>query len=223
LRIELSGGTPLGFTGNLNVKPGGDQQNRGWYLGPGITGQLALRIVALRRDSDAGAVLLPLRLAAEGCGLGARTQIGYGVVRCDDRLELPHLPASVDAQDSGDLPNLRDMFFAKFRFNVGRADWWKQVAGLATLDGGLAKWVASGSVPIAAAIKDCIRRNEHVALTLYREGMGDPRAAAPPVGPACRDEPGDRRYRPRWPSPRSGRHTSRPRHPRPARRRRDRA
>lgn len=156
-RIELSGGTPFGFTKNLNVKPRGDQQNRGWYLGPGITGQVTFRIVALRRDADAGAVVLPLMLAAEWSGLGARTQIGYGVVRCDDRLEVPHLPDSLDRWDSGDLPNLRDMFFAKIRFDVARSDWWKRVSGLAKLNGRVEEWVASGSVPIAPAIKDWLR------------------------------------------------------------------
>lgn len=157
LRIEVSGGTPIGFTGNLNVKPRGNRQNRGWYLGPGLTGQPVLRIVPLRRDTDVGAVVLPLKLVAGWSALGARTQIGYGVVRLQDDLEAMCLPAFQSAEDTTGLPNLRDMFFAKVGFEVEREDWWRRVAGLADLGSRLEEWVKSSSVPIAPAMKDWLR------------------------------------------------------------------
>jgi CRISPR-associated protein Cmr1 len=147
----------IGSTGNLNVKPRGNRQNRGWYLGPGLTGQPVLRIVPLRRDADVSAVVLPLKLVAGWSALGARTQIGYGVVRLQDGLEAPRLPAPQGGEDTTDLPTLRDMFFSKVGFEVEREDWWRSVAGLADLGRRLEEWVKSGSVPIAPAMKDWLR------------------------------------------------------------------
>ena len=181
-RLEISGGkTNPCFESDSAIafKPhGGD---RGWRLGSGVVGDLTLNVVPLRAAFDPIAVYMPLLLASKWGGLGARTQVGFGVTAIS-RVEAAvsqlvleksgswhdRLRSAAMLKDNG-LPDLRQFFFAKVRF-VGTTDWWKQVKGIRNAlenDRSVIEWVNGssetlprerrGSVPIAPAIKDWMR------------------------------------------------------------------
>lgn len=175
--------------GTINIKPSG--RNRGWFLGSGLTGNVELRIIPLDRRAEINLFLLPLLIAAKWAAIGAKTQLGYGVVELSNasvlsklasecfknslneiiKKELVRCETDKDKNNSSntELPNLKDMFFAKVQFKVNSEDWWKEVDGIKeALDQEgkklqeknsqiLKAWYNSGSVPIAPAIKNWLR------------------------------------------------------------------
>lgn len=169
-RLEVSGGT-LCFDDHrpIPLKPSG--RTRGWFLGSGLVGDLTMTIIPLRSGFDKMAVLLPLAIAARWGGLGARTQLGYGVVHVPDEslFYVGELDAWCDGLPQGTngdfqvLPDLRDFFFTKLQFTVtpgDHGDWWKEVDGIKntlTNDNRIQEWSRSGSVPIAPALKNWMR------------------------------------------------------------------
>ena len=177
-RLNVSGGRRV-FTGSaLNIKP--SRRNRGWYLGSGVMGTTNLEIIPLDGDFDESLVLLPLLLASNWGGIGAKTQHGYGVVKIEDcpkidfnrfrkaiekitnQQRLSKLRIELRHGSNNGLPDLREMFFAKVQFEITDTDWWKRVDGLSTYvdDPRMIEWISSGSVPVAPAIKNWLRYKE---------------------------------------------------------------
>ncbi len=182
-RLDVSGGTRTFFGNALKIKPSG--RNRRWYLGSGVVGEIDLKITPLDKDFNESLVLLPLVIASNWGGIGAKTQHGYGVVEIRDYPEvnfeqfkdaiekltnedrLSKFGINLRQQDNDRLPNLKDMFFAKVQFEVTDTDWWKRVDGIAPRqqdgyrgyvnDPRMINWINSGSVPIAPAMKNWLR------------------------------------------------------------------
>lgn len=183
-RLEFTGGKKVFDDGAINIRP--DGRNRGWYLGSGLVGQIDLKIIALDRDFNENLLLLPLIVASKWGALGAKTQHGYGVVEFEQEKDLKiddlknalnkilhsgRLNIEERKNGNNELPNLKEMFFAKVRFEVKSDDWWKKVDGIAergqigqknyyegyTNDPRMKAWINSGSVPIAPAIKNWLR------------------------------------------------------------------
>ncbi|MGB9794839.1 type III-B CRISPR module RAMP protein Cmr1 [Caldisericum exile] len=154
-RLEISGGTKVFDDGAINIKPTG--RNRGWYLGSGLTEEIpeitkipeiTLYIVPLDRDFDDNILLMPLTIAANWGGIGARTQHGYGVVelgsksgikldgfknalnRILDSNRLNKLEIRERKEKNTFLSNIKEIFFAKVQFNVQSDNWWKEVDGI---------------------------------------------------------------------------------------------
>lgn len=145
-RLELNGGRRVFDGGSLNIRP--DGRNRGWYLGSGLVGDIELNIVPVSSHFDESLILLPLALAANWGGIGAKTQIGYGVVEIENSLNkdfnkfsdsivgiienerLSALGIELRNGNNDDFPNLKEMFFAKVQFEVENNDWWKEVDGI---------------------------------------------------------------------------------------------
>jgi len=181
-RLNISGGKRAFVGGAINVKPSG--RNRGWYLGSGVVGEINLGITSLDKDFDESLILLPLVLASNWGGIGAKTQHGYGVVEIEDCPEinfsrfkeaiekitkkerLSKLKINLRHKSSNGLPNLKEMFFAKAQFEA-EDEWWRNVDGICPRkqdnyrgyinDQRMTNWIRSGSVPIAPAIKNWLR------------------------------------------------------------------
>jgi len=182
-RLNINGGEKVFTGGAINVKPSG--RNRGWYLGSGVVGEINLEITPLNKDFDESLVLLPLVLASKWGGIGARTQHGYGVVEINDcpKIDFNKFKGAVEKltnperlsklninlrhENGNRLPDFKEMFFAKVQFEVTDTEWWKRVDGIAPRDQDaymgrvddprMIKWIRSGSVPIAPAIKNWLR------------------------------------------------------------------
>ncbi len=181
-RLDISGGENTFSGGLINIKPSG--RNRGWYLGNGVIGEIDLKITPLDKDFDQTLVLLPLVIASNWGGIGAKTQHGYGVVKVENipKINIEQFESAIEKltkegrlskfdinlrQQTNDvLPNLNEMFFAKIQFET-RDEWWKGIDGIAPReqdnyrgyvnDPRMKKWVESGSVPISPAIKNWLR------------------------------------------------------------------
>lgn len=144
-RLEVNGGERLFDGSPINIKPSG--RNRGWFLGSGIVGELELKIVPLSKDFDYQLVFLPLTIAANWGAIGAKTQVGYGVVRFDNKIDLKfdecknslnnvlqkkriqNIIVKDNDNTSSTFPNLQEMFFAEIQFEVNK-DWWKEADGI---------------------------------------------------------------------------------------------
>lgn len=174
--LDVDGGEKVFDEGPVNIKP--LEGHRGWYLGSGLKGKMKLRITALDKDFEENLILTPLIVASKWGGIGGKTQHGYGVVEIEDVPEIDVVqfkgalekivlerPSKLNIElrhgNVSELPNLKEMFFAKVRFEVDNKDWWQNVDGLSSLinDGRIKDWVkeGSGSVPIAPAIKYWLR------------------------------------------------------------------
>lgn len=184
-KIQFAGGKGV-FNGQpIKIVPQG--RTNGWRLGSGLWGEIALSVVPYKAYFDPVLILLPLLVATHWGGLGAKTQHGYGVADIIGQAKLKEKAAAFSDQlkelkkmlpsgfeirggtNSYAMPNLKEMFFAKIRFTDGGDDWWKGVDGIKERKGQngyyeglvkdpkLKKWVTSGSVPIAPAVKNWLR------------------------------------------------------------------
>jgi len=151
-------------------------RKRGWFLGNGLVGEFSIKIIPLDSDFDKNLILLPLVLISKWGGLGAKTQHGYGVVELENgsNINISDFKNAIDKTKSSkrlkrldksiilrtgninNLPNIKDMFFAKIQFEVKNDEWWKKVDGINDAQK-IREWVKSGSVPIAPAIKNWLR------------------------------------------------------------------
>lgn len=193
--LRIKGGKPVFENSLLNMVPSG--RSRGWYLGSGLHGDLKLEIVQLNRSFDDGLILLPIIIASKWGGIGAKTQHGYGVVEIENSVNtdfasfrdslskmegLRGLDMALRSGSSTGLPDIRDFFFTKIRFEVKSEGWWKEVDGIKERgqrgnrdyyegyvnDTRMINWVSSGSVPIAPAIKNWLRYGEGRDVWLNR-------------------------------------------------------
>ncbi len=195
-KIELKGGTRVFAGGALNIKPNG--RNRGWYLGSGIIGDIELRIVPLVNEFDPVLILLPLKIASDWGAIGAKIQLGYGVVEMNssiaanyelfktaldkinskERLDKMGIGLRNSTNTTENLPDIKEMFFAKVQFEVNNSDWWKKVDGIRERgqkhqrnyyegyanDHRIINWKNSVSVPVAPAIKNWLRFKDGVRI-----------------------------------------------------------
>jgi CRISPR-associated protein Cmr1 len=191
-RLEVGGGEIL-FDGDaIKIIP--CKRRRGWYLGSGIKGSMRLKVTSLDKDFDESLVLIPLILASKWGGIGAKTQHGYGVVEVENQPDsdfnkfkealeriiknkISRLNLGERHENDDSLPNLKEMFFAKVRFEANY-NWWRNVDGIALsgqrgqgyrypsfpADKWIESWACSGSVPIAPAIKNWLRYGNGAVL-----------------------------------------------------------
>ncbi|MCL6500901.1 MAG: type III-B CRISPR module RAMP protein Cmr1 [Candidatus Pacearchaeota archaeon] len=149
-RLEISGGTKVFDGGAINIVPDGRKGGRkdGWYLGSGLVGKIDLHVIPLDRDFDDNLVLVPLAIAANWGGIGAKTQHGYGIVDLENKNELKfenfesglnkilnkHRLQRLNIEERKEtndvLPNIKEMFFAKVQFEVQNDEWWREVDGI---------------------------------------------------------------------------------------------
>ncbi|HEY8541694.1 MAG TPA: type III-B CRISPR module RAMP protein Cmr1 [Pseudothermotoga sp.] len=177
-RLEINGGRKISFPGNgaINVKPSG--RSRGWFFGPAIVGGLKMEIIPLDEKFDENFVLVPLLVASKWGGIGAKTQLGYGVVEVASssnadfdkfKKALEDLSRERKRQELNNLslPNLKEMFFAKIQFKASN-NWWEKVDGLIDKSGKnrfekeirkkvIEECLNNNFLPIAPVIKNWLR------------------------------------------------------------------
>lgn len=150
----------------LNIRPGG--RNRGWYLPPGRLGTFSLQL----RTSPyhLTQVLALLRFIAQYGTLGAKPQLGYGVVEILNNEEVKQhttsfswknlLPENTGQaqtpEEQEDLPNLKDMGFFCYRFEPEHSSWWVRLSGLERVVRSVQPF-ARQTVPIAPLLKNTWR------------------------------------------------------------------
>jgi CRISPR-associated protein Cmr1 len=183
-RLHMNGGEETFNSTPIKIQP--DNRKGGWYLGSGLKGEVNLEVTPLDKGFKGCLVLIPLTIAAKWGGLGAKTQHGYGVVGLAGRVGFEDFKKALDALcdggqlkrlgmaertgDNNSLPDIKEMFFAKVRFEA-QGNWWKGVDGIKRRgqkgnsdyyggyesDPRMISWANSDSVPIAPAIKNWLR------------------------------------------------------------------
>lgn len=185
-KLHLKGGKRIFSGRSIEMIPNG--RNRGWYLGSGLIGEMNFDVISLDKDFNANLTLIPLTIISKWGAIGAKTQLGYGVVEFEDypkfdfsqfkesldkitnENRLSHLKIEERNGSNDNLPNLKDMFFAKVRFEADN-NWWKKVDGIRERgekgdrnyyegyvnDPRLVKWMNAGSAPIVPALKNWLR------------------------------------------------------------------
>jgi CRISPR-associated protein Cmr1 len=162
----------------INIKP--DERNRGWYLDKGKIGNFDLNLIALTLNVDLSPVNLALKIASKWGAIGAKTQIGYGVVEIADNkdpITIKNLKENFEKMINDrlnliniklrrfydkKLPNLKEFFFSKIQFkvsNVYNESWWENINIVKTEnEKQLREWYYnSNSFPIAPSIKNWLR------------------------------------------------------------------
>lgn len=118
--------------------------------------------------------MYPLLIASKFGAIGAKNQHGYGVFEFAEEGDIKNInfdsfKSSIEkikseqrlnrigmklrnekSEKSQGLPNIKDFFFGKVKFEVTNEAWWKQVDGIKGKlenDKYLENWVDSGSVP----------------------------------------------------------------------------
>lgn len=173
--LELNGGSHLFTAGNQITLRAPDGRN-GWVFGNPMTSYTTPITGALHRVRGAHTIndlAVTMAIISRWGGLAAKTQHGFGVVQMQNEQGevVPYklgdfLRFGATATDDGDLPSLKNLFFAKLCFKDGVADKWWRDANLGTGDiSGGGGWPMSDSwrvsapfsVPIAPAIKYKLR------------------------------------------------------------------
>ena len=180
------------FQGNNMLVPSGHVHNTrdgkragGWYIGPGRITQADSAIrgtipkLTLFIPSFEQQIIPTLALIEHWGSLGAKNQLGYGIVGFHERVknEWQPLQATVQSPISqknyrGHLPALTNFFFAKIRFNPKDETWWKKFSEIKiALQGQVngvklanpitevvaKEWLAVGAFPIAPIIRNWLR------------------------------------------------------------------
>jgi CRISPR-associated protein Cmr1 len=178
-RLEVTNDqtAPL-WTGNqpLNIRPPG--RNRGWFLPPGRMGTFTLRI---HGDAASVARLLALLRFVERWGsLGAKPQLGYGVIAIPNwdavknnvndfswRQAAQSFGANLSSPNP-DLPDLRHFGFFRYRFQTPDAAWWSHIGGIERVAAQVRPFAAR-TVPVTPALKN-VWRFQH-----WQRAWGDER------------------------------------------------
>ena len=164
----------------LNVRP--PDRSRGWFLPPGYVGDIRLTLLG---DEDTLNRVAALSLFLEKYGaIGAKPQLGYGcfqIVENRDMLLQKSAECSWPqgrAAKKGNLPDLRDMTFFRFRFNPSGKGWWSHVSGLEHLLSRnetartLSKLAGMNMIPLAPALKNAWRYRSLEKLPDERDVFG---------------------------------------------------
>jgi len=141
----------------LNVRPPG--RNRGWFLPPGRMGTVTLK---LNGDAEVLSRLATLLLLLEKWGsLGTKSQLGYGVFQIENREEVKargdgwKWETMGNGKPNGNLPELRQLGFFRFRFSVSHSAWWTKVGGLSRVASEVQPVVREyATVPVAPVLKN---------------------------------------------------------------------
>lgn len=145
-RIRLGGGKAL-FEGNAHniLIPSGriHQNNRagGWYLmSESVTGaDIPLSIIPLSTVNVSSHLRPVLSLIDRHAAIGAKVSNGYGVVHFYENGQavqartFSDLPRGSRPARQHTLPDIRDCFFAKIRFQTptNNSNWWQNIKGIA--------------------------------------------------------------------------------------------
>jgi CRISPR-associated protein Cmr1 len=147
-----------------------DGRQGGWYLyGQSQLGDNAqLSLTSLDSSDALSRLLVPLFLIEKHAAFGAKTSSGGGVVKIKE-LTPPQSSSALDLSyfktgylQPGDLPDLRDCFFARYIFSppAKKPYWWKTIMGIAQsqdTESVLDNLIPAGFLPLAQAIRDFLR------------------------------------------------------------------
>lgn len=161
---------------------------RGWHVEPGFYGDDLLLRFILRRPAVIDGDRAPLydwwpalELAARWGGLGAKTQLGFGVVDVERGPEPPP-PESfgkvIDGLPEGNgydrsLPDLRDFFFAKVTFAPPGGNWYERIACEPRGRDVSRDLHLKGMVPVSFAAKYALRYGNDRSSLLAGIGNGE--------------------------------------------------
>lgn len=192
-KMYCDGGESL-FQRILNIRP--VDRNRGWYYpGSGLVGNISILITPFDvKKFKKSFICLPLIIASKWGAIGAKIQLGYGVINPIQIPELnynqilheyqsEYLPNIKHSRQnvSFNYPNIKDMFFCKIKFHTKSDDWWKACNGIKNWNNGrknfrglindrdFQKWIQQGIIPVAPAIKDWLRFHEGINLFDQRD------------------------------------------------------
>jgi CRISPR-associated protein Cmr1 len=154
------------WTGNqpLNIRP--PDRKRGWFLPPGRMGTFTLRIDG--DETNVARLLALLRFVERWGSLGAKPQLGYGVVEIQNWDAIKnHLDrfswrqqaqwfASNQPSGSSDLPNLRHFGFFRYRFKPTNTAWWSRIGGFERIVAQVRPF-AQQTVPVTPVLKNVWR------------------------------------------------------------------
>lgn len=193
-RLDVIDKSELLFDGHSTLVPSGHIRDTkygrragGWYIGPGRVassksglGDIFLdfsRVLPCVEEQ----IIPTLMMIERWGGIGAKNQLGYGVVgfnRCvkNECLPLEAKPISPMSNKiyNGHSPALTDFFFSKIRFNPGDENWWRKFEEIGNALNGkiddvkltnpitesIARdWLVFGSFPIAPVIRNWIHYN----------------------------------------------------------------
>lgn len=166
------------FSTAINLVPG--KRKRGWRFMEGINGNITLRFTSLFRYPSLNLVLFPLVIATNWGAIGAKTQLGYGVISLinskqkkvttkDFLEELERISERLSTIAKGELrkeesqkivlPNIQKFFFTKIQFDVLSNEWWQKVMGIKKLPSNekVKNWAELGYVPTMPALKNWMR------------------------------------------------------------------
>ena len=175
-RLEIEDGAAVFRRDNPLHFP--SRRRGGWYLGSGRQGEnIKIMIVPLRGGNDVENILkVPLYLASKWGGLGARTQMGFGVVELFDEKNklftanfnefiVQHTNSVTKCKkgtNNPNVPDLKNFFFAKFHILNPPNKWWENLvcwkgAWNKSQESALTTWGKINTIPIAPDIKDVLR------------------------------------------------------------------
>jgi CRISPR-associated protein Cmr1 len=178
----------------FNRNTGKKDRIGGWFLQgqAQMSEGLRLEVITLGDDRRIARIWLALALIERHAAIGAKVSNGYGVVAATERLAVldlttdfidqlpPHKQAMPPVQQ--ELPDLRDLFFAKLSFAEPKnKDWWKKIGGL------VEAWNGSvAGVPIHN-FKDQKKSKQALAQTQHtlQEMVGKHKVV--PLAPAVRN------------------------------------
>lgn len=215
-RVEIVDNSKRIFHGNNVLIPSGRLHNTsrspragGWYIGPGhITQTGSTERNTVRESyiitSSVEKQIIPILLLIEHWGgLGAKNQLGYGVVGFSECVKNAWQPLQVTTMSpiskriyNESSPALTDFFFAKIRFKPKDMNWWKEFSEIGiALKGEVngiklvnpisytiaEQWLAYGAFPIAPVIRNWLHYNLYSGLTpnLQNFILGTSRRACP--------------------------------------------
>lgn len=148
-RLRLGRGKPLVVDGSNILIPSGRIHRRsgesragGWYLmvSSVMGDEIPMRIIPLAESKKLSHLRLILALVERHAAVGGKIANGYGVFEVQENgqsLAIEDALKSIsilqrESQRESSLPDLRDFYFAKFRFHTPKEDsnWWQSIQGI---------------------------------------------------------------------------------------------
>jgi CRISPR-associated protein Cmr1 len=166
-KIICDGGDSL-FSNNVKIKP--HDRNGGWFYPESglMAEEISVKFIPLNQSFMNIFIHLPIAVLSNWGSIGAKPQLGYGVINQNSSIDLNLQEYSRKLIKLGEprknisnqnyFPNLKDFFFAKIQFRVNTGDWWKKIDGISQHDfSNIEKWIKQGTVPVYPAIKNWLR------------------------------------------------------------------
>ena len=167
----------------------------GWYLmGKSIMGtDISLQIIPIKTQDVSNHLRLVLSLIDRHAAIGAKVSQGYGVVKLSEqgeaiRTQWPNtlLQSQTPPRDQA-LPDIRDFFFAKLRFQAPQSNmsWWQRVEGIRqALEGQV---IDSAGNPVSVFFRNNAQRNEQLRQQAKARLADLVQAGLLPLAPAVRN------------------------------------